>query len=141
MFVKRMCRYEGVLKVWPSFARPLPLFERSFASDTQECLDVMHEKSHRICGTCFTALCRSAVLKRHETCRNPRYTKAVRGRTAIPNISKRHESCRTPKVRGRVVNLKRQRIAGRLCTALLHRHFPRMFACEDTLRSENIVPL
>ncbi len=48
------------------------------------------------------SLTRTAILKRHETCRNPKYSKAVRGRT---EDLKRHEACRNPKyfkaVRGR----------------------------------------
>ncbi len=32
---------------------------------------------------------RTADLKRHETCRNPKNSKAVRGRPALQNLSKR----------------------------------------------------
>ncbi len=51
---------------------------------------------------------RTAILKRHGTCRIPKYIKAARGRAALQNskavrgcpaiqsISTRHETCRTP---------------------------------------------
>ncbi len=44
---------------------------------------------------------RAEILKRHGTCRNPKYIKAARGRAEIRNISKRRETRRTPKARER----------------------------------------
>ncbi len=54
---------------------------------------------HRVCHTVTTSESesgerRTGILKRHETCRNPIYIKAVRGHTALQN---RRETRRNPK--------------------------------------------
>ncbi len=63
------------------------------------CDDVVQSKSTGECRT-------RNIQKRHETCReikaamncrNPKYSKAARGRAALRNISKRRETRRTPK--------------------------------------------